>query len=171
MYFCSMYLKMHPFYRLCAPRRGESILPCRWLATIVTNAEKFEKFRDFTTYPNTWIIRWSRYWGQRRLLPPSQSQSPATWTDMWRPSIMLCIQQGSDGEITRDLVTQMFYVSSNSTVVAKKLVRKYPFMKDVGNKVSGFVSFKLIMHNYTEHYKYCPPVHCNCAFDFSACVK
>ncbi len=63
---------------------------------------------------------------------------------------MLCIQQGSDGEITRDLVTQMFYVSSNSTVVAKKLVRKYPFMKDVGNKVSGFVSFKLIMHNYTE---------------------
>ncbi len=47
--------------------------------------------------------------------------------DMWRPSIMLCIQQGSDeerrlkmdqsirGEITRDLVTQMFTFQARPT--------------------------------------------------------
>ena len=48
-------------------------------------------------------------------------------------------------EIVRDLVTQMFAMdpkpsSSFATDVARKLVRKYPFMKDVGPKVSGFVS-------------------------------
>ena len=46
-------------------------------------------------------------------------------------------------KIVRDLVTQMFaiYPKPNSTfasVVANKIVRKYPFMKDIGSKVSGF---------------------------------
>ena len=50
-------------------------------------------------------------------------------------------------EITRDLVTQMFAIhhSPNKdfcTKVARKLVQKYPFMRDVGRKVSGYVSNK-----------------------------
>ena len=70
---------------------------------------------------------------------------------------MQCLTQESDderrlqldtslrNEIVRDLVTQMFAVdpkpnSAFAALVAKKLVRKYPFMKDFGDKVSGYVS-------------------------------
>ena len=46
-------------------------------------------------------------------------------------------------EIVRDLVTQMFAIdpkpnSTFASVVANKLVRKYPL--DIGSKVSGYVS-------------------------------
>ena len=48
-------------------------------------------------------------------------------------------------EIVRDLVVQMysFNPSPNKefcTEVAKMLVKKYDFMKDIGHKVSGYVS-------------------------------
>lgn len=79
---------------------------------------------------------------------------------------MQCLQMETDeerrleldtslrNEIVRDLVTQMFAFDPkpNSTfvvVVAKKLVRKYPFMKDVGAKVSGYVSPK--QDRYVQH--------------------
>lgn len=70
---------------------------------------------------------------------------------------MQCLQRDTDeerrleldtsrrNEVVRDLVTQMFAFdpkpnSAFAAVVAKKLVRKYPFMKDIGDKVSGYVS-------------------------------
>ena len=56
---------------------------------------------------------------------------------------LLQIDTSRQNKIVRDLVTQMFAIDPkpNSTfgsVVANKLVRKYPFMKDIGSKVSGF---------------------------------
>ena len=77
--------------------------------------------------------------------------------DMWRPSIMAVINGLSDedkakklsgelrSEIVRDLVTQMYaYTEKIDTVfctdVSKKLVLKYPFMRDKGKGVSGYVS-------------------------------
>ena len=47
-------------------------------------------------------------------------------------------------EIIQDLVTQMYsyYTKPNKdavTEVAKKLVQKYPFMRDDGPQVSGYV--------------------------------
>ena len=91
------------------------------------------------------------------VLGPSKSYIDFKIPDIWRPSIMHCIQQDSDEErrlkldlsirheISRDLVAQMFSYQAKpctefSSLVAKRLVRKYPFMRDVGNKVSGFVS-------------------------------
>ena len=49
-------------------------------------------------------------------------------------------------EIVRDLVSQMFSFDSKPQKefcahVAKLLVKKYPFMRDVGLKVSGYVSY------------------------------
>ena len=78
--------------------------------------------------------------------------------DTWRPSIMQCLRKETDeerrleldtsrrNEVVRDLVTQMFAIdpkpnSAFAALVAKKLVRKYPFMRDIGDKVSGYVSF------------------------------
>lgn len=75
----------------------------------------------------------------------------------WRPSIMEYINSSSESEarrlltpairsqIVRDLVTQMYTMwtnpkSAESTLVARKLVAKYPFMKDKGQGVSGYVS-------------------------------
>ncbi|XP_019858453.1 PREDICTED: uncharacterized protein LOC109586683 [Amphimedon queenslandica] len=79
--------------------------------------------------------------------------------DTWRPSIMECINAPSEtearrlltpkirSEIVRDLVTQMYTVwpnpkSAESTVVARKLVSKYVFMKDKGQAVSGYGSWE-----------------------------
>ena len=50
------------------------------------------------------------------------------------------------GEISRDLVTQMHAYKAKPdrafcTTVAKLLVKKYPFMNDVGQNVSGYVSY------------------------------
>ena len=44
-----------------------------------------------------------------------------------------------------DLVTQMFTFKANPdrtfcSIVAKKVIKAYPFMKDCGNAVSGYVS-------------------------------
>ena len=75
--------------------------------------------------------------------------------DLWRPSIMSVLNSFSDddktkkltielqNEIVRDLVIQMYACSekpdkSFHTDVAKKLVSKYPFMRDKGG-VSGCV--------------------------------
>lgn len=77
--------------------------------------------------------------------------------DSWPPAIMACIQQPSEeeqkrtltpllrNEIVRVLATQIFCVEPNPkkeliTLVAKKLVAKYTFMRDTGEKVSGYVS-------------------------------
>lgn len=48
-------------------------------------------------------------------------------------------------EIVRVLATQMFCINPKPhkefcTLVAKKLVAKYSFMKDTGERVSGYVS-------------------------------
>lgn len=70
---------------------------------------------------------------------------------------MSCIQQPTEeeqrralgplvrNEIVRVLATQMFCFDPKPkkefcTLVAKKLVKKYRFMKDVGEKVTGYVS-------------------------------
>ena len=77
--------------------------------------------------------------------------------DTWRPSIMSCIRGQTleeqkrmlvptiRNEVVRDLVTQMYsyYTKPDKaavTEVAKKLVQKYPFMRDDGPQVSGYVS-------------------------------
>lgn len=54
-------------------------------------------------------------------------------------------------EIVRDLVTQMYlcYTKPDKaavTDVAKKLVQKYPFMRDDGPQVSGYVSGNVCIH-------------------------
>lgn len=51
-------------------------------------------------------------------------------------------------EIVRDLVAQIFFHNPKPqkefcTNVAQLLVRKYPFMRDIGHKVSGYVSLVL----------------------------
>ena len=77
--------------------------------------------------------------------------------DSWPPSIMACIRQSTEeeqrralgplvrNEIVRVLATQMFCYDPKPqkefcTAVAKKLVKRYCFMKDTGEKVSGYVS-------------------------------
>ena len=86
--------------------------------------------------------------------------------DMWRPSIMDCIEASTEeeqqqaliptvrNEIVRDLVTHMFSFNPKPqkdfcTKVAQMLVKKYCFMADKGQKVSGYVSnykFKSYKH-------------------------
>ena len=78
-------------------------------------------------------------------------------TNTWRPSIMECINKPTEEErklslvrdvrceIVRDLVVQMYSFNPRPnkefcTEVAKMLVKKYDFMKDIGHKVSGYVS-------------------------------
>ena len=53
---------------------------------------------------------------------------------------LLQIDTSRRNKIVRDLVTQMFAIDPkpNSTFGSVELVRKYPFMKDIGSKVSGF---------------------------------
>lgn len=80
-----------------------------------------------------------------------------TIPETWRPSIMACLKQPTDSErkleltpetrneIVRDLVTQMFSYDPEpkaqfAAIVAKKLVKRHPFMKDIGERVSGYVS-------------------------------
>ena len=81
--------------------------------------------------------------------------------DSWRPSIMAIIKLDDNAQqrrkltpdirnaIIRDLVSTVYAHTSDPnkafcTTVAKALVRKYPFMKDVGTNVSGYVSHFLI---------------------------
>lgn len=80
---------------------------------------------------------------------------------LWRPTIMACITAKSVeeqkklpmvsiwNEIVRDLFTQMYAFKPKPdrvycTRVAKELGKKYPFMKDSGTSVSGYVSFHCI---------------------------
>lgn len=75
----------------------------------------------------------------------------------WPPSIQACIDLSSDeersramgplirNEVVRVLATQMFCYTMKPnkvfcTEVSKMLVKKYPFMRDKGEKVSGYVS-------------------------------
>lgn len=77
--------------------------------------------------------------------------------DIWRPSIMASVNARSEedkklgltaavrNEIVRDLVTQMYAYNAKPdrafcTKVAKLLIKKYSYMKDVGTNVSGYVS-------------------------------
>ena len=77
--------------------------------------------------------------------------------DSWPPAIMHCISQHTDederkhlttsvrNEIVRVLSVQMFCYAPKPrkefcTHVAQMLVKKYPFMKDAGERVSGYVS-------------------------------
>ena len=77
--------------------------------------------------------------------------------DHWRPSIMECINAQAESEacklltptirneIVRDLMSQMYVLwpkpsRANCSLVAKKLVHKYPFMKDKGEGITGYVS-------------------------------
>lgn len=78
----------------------------------------------------------------------------------WPPSIQACINMSSDeersralgplirNEVVRVLATQMFCYTMKlnkvfCTEVAKMLVKKYPFMRDKGEKVSGYVSIRV----------------------------
>ena len=59
------------------------------------------------------------------------------------------LNQSVRNEIVRDLVTQIFTYNPEPdkefcTKAAQLLVKKYPFMRDVGHKVSGFVSLPLL---------------------------
>ncbi len=62
-------------------------------------------------------------------------------------------------EIVRDLVTQMYAHTSKPdrpfcTVVAKSLVKKYPFMKDAGRNVSGYVSKPgMLLCQFSGHWR------------------
>ena len=95
----------------------------------------------------------------------SMVQNEFTIPDIWRPSIMACIQAPSieerkkhltvsiRGEISRDLVTQMYAFKqkpdrSFCTYVAKCLVKKHPFMRDTGKNVSGYVSLHITYNSY-----------------------
>ena len=77
--------------------------------------------------------------------------------DYWAPAIMECIKQPTIEEqkralntyvrnnIAQALGTHMFSCNPHPTKkfcteVTKMLVKKYPFMKDMGNKESGYVS-------------------------------
>ena len=77
--------------------------------------------------------------------------------DSWPPSIMQCISQESEEDHKRSLVpsirneivwvlaTNMFCHDPNPrkefcTKVAKMLVKRHTFMKDIGDRVSGYVS-------------------------------
>ena len=87
----------------------------------------------------------------------SEVKSKFAIPDSWPPSIMSCIGQSTEeeqkralgplvrNEVVRVLATQMFCYDPKPkkefcTLVAKKLVKKYQFMKDTGEKVSGYVS-------------------------------
>ena len=78
--------------------------------------------------------------------------------DTWRPSIMYCLQQPSldeqqraltpqiRNEIVRDMAVSMFSFQQKPnkafiSQAARSLVKKYPFLKDVGQNVSGYVSY------------------------------
>ena len=79
--------------------------------------------------------------------------------DLWRPSIMHCIKGSTEdeqrkrrsaeirNELVRALVDQMFAFQQPKPDnqfckdVASRLVRKYPFLKDAGKNVSGYVGF------------------------------
>ena len=99
----------------------------------------------------------------------SNIQSDFKIPDLWRPSVMQCINAPTPaeqkkllthslrGEISRDLVTQMHAFKSKPdrafcTTVAKLLVKKYSFMKDAGKNVSGYVSW-IVLH-FTRVYMY-----------------
>ena len=75
---------------------------------------------------------------------------------LWRPNIMSVMEEEDEvlkkqqltgdvkSEVVRDLVTQMFSFSKRPTKefctgVAKMFVEKYPFAKDLGKNVSGYV--------------------------------
>lgn len=77
--------------------------------------------------------------------------------DLWRPSIMYCIEAPTEdeqrkrlsakirNEMVRDVVTQMFSFQPKPTAsfckeVSILLVQKYPFLRDAGKNVSGYVS-------------------------------
>ena len=79
--------------------------------------------------------------------------------ESWPPSIMNCVALKCDeerkralvpsvrNEIVRIIATNMFCHDPNPkkalcTTAAKLLVKKYAFMKDIGDHVSGYVSFK-----------------------------
>ena len=82
--------------------------------------------------------------------------------DTWRPAIMDCIKQASDGDqlscltpsirnqIVRILVDQMHMFAFDpkpkkqfATDVAQQLIKKYPFLKESGQCVSGYVSLSM----------------------------
>ena len=73
--------------------------------------------------------------------------------DSWPPSIMQCIEQENDERkrllgpsIRNVLATNMFDPNPRKelcTKVARMLVKKHKFMKDVGDRVSGYVSIKV----------------------------
>jgi hypothetical protein len=90
---------------------------------------------------------------------PSTSASKKKFSlpDTWRPGIMYAINGDGDAEqrkrlgpdirnaIVRDLVSTMYAHMSQPnkdfcTQVAKQLVQKYTFMRDVGTNVTGYVS-------------------------------
>lgn len=85
----------------------------------------------------------------------SISRKEFTLSDVWRPTIMMCIKAPTPeqkqklltpavrNEVCWDVVTQMYAFNQRldrafCTLVAKCLVKKYPFMRDSGKNVSGY---------------------------------
>ena len=92
--------------------------------------------------------------------PSTSASKKFSLPDTWRPGIMYAINGEGDAEqrkrlsptlrkeIVRDLVSTMYAHMSQPnkefcTQVAKQLVHRYPFMRDVGTNVTGYVSFCL----------------------------
>ena len=90
------------------------------------------------------------------------SQRKFAIPESWPPAIMQCISQHTEeeqrkhlssslrNEIVRVLSVQMFCYTTKPgkafcTQVSQMLVKKYPFMKDSGERVSGYVSFMKCM--------------------------
>ena len=79
------------------------------------------------------------------LMPSAISPRTRSWR-WWYPLRSRALVPKIRNEIVRDLVSQMFSFDSKPqkefcTQVAKLLVKKYTFMQDVGQKVSGYVSY------------------------------
>ena len=89
--------------------------------------------------------------------PSANATKKFSLPDTWRPGIMYAIEGEGDAEqrkrltpdirnaIVRDLVSTMYAHMSQPnkefcTRVAKLLIQKYSFMKDVGTNVTGYVS-------------------------------
>lgn len=87
---------------------------------------------------------------------PSTGRGGVVIPDHWRPEIEICLREqcltdGARNEMVRSLVTQLFARASKPTRfqcedLARKLILKYPFVKDdMGN---GYVSVSHVIYRF-----------------------
>lgn len=91
--------------------------------------------------------------------PSSSTSSSLEIPDHWRPEVQSCLEDkcltnGARNEIVRTLVHLLFAKVSKPTRLqcedlARKLIMKYPFIKDdLGN---GYVSYSVLFMNFFIH--------------------